>query len=414
VAKVENLTVMSSDLSGMREIFQMQPSSSGYLVSDYTAMLVTTVFACLSKISGAVQQLPIHEYQTGENGDRELVTPASPLWWLLNESPAAQWTAASWKEWIAHCVHLRGDQVTQILRAGAPSAGGKPVGLRPFHPDWVRTRPYVSPEGELRNAYDVFHPYLNQSYTLDQDDVLHFSGYGFNGLRSLSVIQHAARSAIGNELAASDYMGKSVGAGSMPKIALTYPNTLKPDQAELLRKSFVATYGNGPTQQMMPLVLTEGGTATPLTISPIDMQLLESRKLTRGQICEAFGVPPVMIGDQEKATSWGTGVEQITLGFVKYTLQPHLVRWSEEMNRKLYRRAGRFVDFDLDALLAGDSKGQAEAFRFALGGPGSGDGWMSINEVRRLKNQKSLGPEYDKPFRAQRGTTQPKDPGATA
>jgi HK97 family phage portal protein len=405
-------TVVSSDIDGMNALFAPMPTSSGYPVTDYTATLVTTVFACLSKIGGAVLQLPCHEYLLSISGERERA-PLSKMWWLLNEQPCANWTAASWKEWIVNCVHLRGDQHTEILRSGNNS-GGAPIGLRPHHPDCVSARYYLL-DDEVRLAYDVYDPWRGRAYTLDQDDMLHFSGYGFDGRSSISVLQHAARNAIGNSLAASDYSGKSIGQGAMPKIALTYPNKLAEDQKNLLRASFVATYGAGPTQQRLPLILTEGGTAAPLSISPVDMELLDSRKLESHQICEAMGVPPIMIGDSEKTSSWGTGVEQITLGFVKFTLQPHLCRWEEELNRKLFRRAGRFVEFELDALLRGDSKAQAEAFRLSLGGPGSGPGWMSVNEIRKLKNQPRVdGPEYDKPFMpapdAKGATPAPKEP----
>lgn len=400
---LQNATAVGSDSTSMSELFSPIRSASGFAINDYTALMVSTVFACLSKISGAVLQLPLHQYMRTLSGERERMAP-TPLWWMLNEQPVANWTAASWKEWIVRCVHLRGDQHTEILRSSGAGAGGKPVGLKPHHPDCVQSRYYVL-DGEVRLAYDVIDPIRNLQYSLDQDDMLHFTGFGFDGRRSISVIQHAARNAIGNALAASDFSGKSLGNGAMPKIALTYPARMNPDQADLLRKSFVATYGAGPTQQQFPLILTEGGTATPLNISPVDMELLGSRKLEQQQICEAMGVPPIMIGNSEKTSSWGTGVEQITLGFVKFTLQPHLCRWEEELNRKLHRRAGQFIEFELDALLRGDSKAQAEAFRFALGGPGSGDGYMAVNEVRKLKNLPSAGPEFDKPFRAQRGTT---------
>ena len=409
LAPIQNAgkTVFSSDVAGMLDLFAPVPTSSGYAVTDYTAMLVSTVFACLSKISGAVLQLPLHQYMRSATGERERMQN-TPLWWLLNESPTANWTAASWKEWIVRCVHLRGDQHTEILRSTSASGGGKVVGLKPYHPDSVNTRYWVNDAGETRLCYDLFDIITSQVHTVDQDDMLHFSGFGYNGRRSLSVIQYAARNAISNELGASDYMGKTIGAGAMPKIALTYANKLNDDQKRLLRESFVATYGAGVTQQRLPLILTEGGTAVPLNISPVDMELLASRRFDKGNICEAMGVPPILIGDSEKTSSWGTGVEQITLGFVKFTLQPHLCRWEEELNRKLFRRAGQFVEFELDALLRGDSKAQADAFRLALGGPGSGDAWMSVDEVRKLKNLPALGGEFEKPFRAQRGTAAPQ------
>lgn len=413
--------VLSSDAAGMLELFRPVNTSSGYAVTDQTSMLVTTVYACLSKLGGVVLQLPLHQYRLGLAAGRERVLPPSKLWWMLNESPTAAWTAASWKEWIVRCVHLRGDQVTEIIRDPRPSQAGAPIALLPHHPDLVNIRRYVHHDtGEPRLAYDLHDINTGALHTVDQDDVLHFTGFGFDGRRSISVIQHAARNAVGNSLAASDFMGKSIGQGAMPKIALTVPGKLDKTQADQLRESFVATYGSGPTQQRLPLVLTEGGTAAPLTISPVDMQLLESRQLDAQQICEACGVPPIILGNSDKTSSWGTGVEQITIGFVKFTVKPHLARWEEELNRKLFRRAGQFVEFELDALLRGDSKAQADAFRLALGGPGSGDGWMSVNEVRKLKNLPAYpDAEYDKPFRAQRGTVakpppEPPNDGATA
>ncbi len=394
----------SSDRDAMLALFQPLNTSSGFAVTDHTAMLVSTVFACLNKISGAVLQLPIHQYRVGTSGDREKMQP-TPLWWLLNEQPASRWTAASWKEWIVKCVALRGDQYTEIVRGTAPMSGGTPASLKPHHPDCVHTRVV-----DDRLRYDVQDLETGEIRGIDQDDMLHFPGFGFDGRKSLSIIQWAARNAIGNALAAADYSGRTIGEGAMPQIALTYPNKLAPDQAELLRKSFVATY-TGTSSRKVPLILTEGGTVNELQISPVDMQLLESRRFEREDICQAFGVPPVMIGENEKTSSWGTGVEQITLGFVRFTLKPMLVRWEEEINRKLFRRAGQFVEFSLDALLRGDSKAESESFRAALGGPGTGDGWMGVNEVRRIKNLPPLeGAEFNSPFRAQRGTTTPTPP----
>jgi phage portal protein BeeE len=92
-----------------------------------------------------------------------------------------------------------------------------------------------------------------------------------------------------------------------------------------------------------------------------------------------------MIGEMEKQSSWGTGIEQTGIGFVKYTLGPHLTRIEQELNRKLFRDGRFFVEFNRDGLMEGDSKAQAEYFTKALGGPGS-QGWLSVNEVRRLKN----------------------------
>lgn len=397
----------SGDPSSLQALFQPITTASGVPINDRTAMLEGTVYACLSKLGGAVSQLPVHQYRGNTVGNREAMEP-TPLWWLLNEQPSDAWTAASWKEWIVRCCGLRGDQVTEIVRAGGASSAGAVKRLKPHHPDAVGIRRNPAAPGRL--VYDVFDVETGEFYGLDQDDVLHFSSFGFDGVRSLSAVQWAARTAIGNSLAAADYMGKSIGEGAMPQIALKYPNKLAPDQAALLRTSFIATYGGGQGRKL-PLILTEGGEAQPLTLSPVDMDLLASRQFDRETICQVIGVPPVMIGDNEKTSSWGTGVEQITLGFVRFTLKPMLRRWTEEMNRKLFRKSGVFLEFDLAELVRGDSKAQSDADRAALGGPGSGDGWLSVDEVRRHRNLAPLGAPFDKPFKADPKAKAPnKDP----
>lgn len=401
-AGLNNLVVVSSNLDGMRELFLPITSPSGFAVTDKTAMQVSTVYACLTKIAGAIMQLPLNKYRfamvEGEETREQMARDA--LWWLVNESPSPAWTAGNWKEWIVRCVALRGDQHTEIVRSRKGSNYGDVIGLKIHHPDYVVTRRIGD-----RLVYDVQDINSWEAYTVDQDDMLHFSGFGFDGLRSVSMIQYAARSGIGNALAAADYTGRSIGEGAMPQIALSYPNKMGKDQQQLLRESFVATYGSGTGSRKLPLILTEGGAAKELTISPVDMQLLESRRFEREDICQALGVPPVLIGENDKTSSWGTGIEQITLGFVKYTVKPHLARWEEELNRKLFRNAGPFLEFDLDELLRGDSRAQAEVFAQALGGPGAGDGYMTVNEIRRIKNLKPLpDPDFDKPFKAQRQT----------
>lgn len=365
----------------------------GRAVTDTSALQVGTVYACLSKLAGAISQLPVHEYR--QRPTRERIEPASSLWWLLNESPDPAWTASAWKQWIVRCVKLRGDQHTEIVRRGA-----EPIALRVHHPDNV-----VAKRSGGRLTYSCRDPETNRIYGVDQDDMLHFTGFGFDGERSMSAIKWAARNAVATELAAADYIGKSVAEGGMPRVALEYPNQVTPKMAAELREDYSATYGAGQGAQF-PLVLAHGGKARELSISPVDMELLATRKLDKQTICEVMGVPPIIIGDSEKASSWGTGIEQVILGWVKFEIAPLVAGWEEELNRKFFRRAGRYLEFSFESLLRGDSKSQGEAFRAALGGPGTGDGWLSVDEVRTLLNRPPTGdPLHAKPFTAQRNTT---------
>lgn len=393
-SSVSNLTFAQAQSEGL---FGSFPNAYGPAVTDQTAMMVGTVYACLSKLGGAISQLPLHQYRLDRNGDRERINPPSPLWWLLNESPSPAWTAASWKEWIVRCVALRGDQHTEIIRR----VDGTPLELRIHHPDCVLVR---TVDGRLR--YDIWDVVESRSRGVDQDDMLHFAGFGFDGEKSLSAIKWAARNSVANALGSAQYMGKTITEGGMPRIALEFANNVNDTQAQSIRDAWSRVYGDNANGAKVPLVLSNGGKAHELSISPVDLELLASRKFDKSEICEALGVPPIIIGDSEKTSSWGTGVEQVTLGWVKFSIQPMLARWEEELNRKLFRKAGQFVEFNLSALLRGDSKAQAEAFRAALGGPGTGDGWMSVNEVRKLQNLPTLGTqEASEPFRAQRATT---------
>lgn len=355
-------------------------SSSGKQVTDNTAMQVSTLVACLQVISGSITQLPVDLYRKGKDGYDEKL-PVSNLWWLLNESPYPGWTAASWKEWIVLCIALRGDSHALIMRdgrVGSPSLGAI-KGFLPLHPNQCTPRRHET-TGEV--VYDIDIGRGVKTYAAD--DVLHFPGFGFDGLKSYSLIQWAAKSALGNALAANDYAGRTFKEGAMPQILLKYPKKMEPTQAEVVRDSFNKIYG-GTDGRKFPLVLPEGADARELSLTPEDAQLLQTRAFEKDEICEAAGVPPILIGRSEKVSAWGTGIEQITLGFVRFRIKPELKRWSEELNRKIYSRAPNYLRFDLTELLAGDSKAQAEFFKAALGGPGA-QGWMTPDEVRRRFN----------------------------
>jgi HK97 family phage portal protein len=225
------------------------------------------------------------------------------------------------------------------------------------------------------------------SYGLHQDDVLHFPGFGFNGIHGESVIQYAARQAIGTAIAADEFSGEFFANGAQPSSVITYPQGVSPksDQQEYLRGQ-IEEHHVGRGKRLKPLILTNGGTLTPVSMTAEDAQLLETRKFQVVEIARAFGVPPHMIGETSASTSWGSGIEQMSIGYVRYTLGMHLSRSEQELNRKLWPRSLRFfVEFNRDGLLAGDSKTESEVFGKALGGPGA-QGWMTVNEVRRIKN----------------------------
>jgi HK97 family phage portal protein len=379
-------------------------ASAGMPVTALSAMRVAAVFACVQKIAGAIATLPLHQYRT--DGDIKARLARDELWYKLNEQPSSQFTAASHWEGVSIGQLLRGDAYTWIRRA----LNGSVRELLPLPHGAVS--PMRQTDGSVR--YYLSLPEYGITTWLDGADLLHFPGFGFNGLHSMSVISYAARNAVGNALAMDDYSGKFFANGAHPSMILSAQGKMNPEQIANLQNAFASKYAGLDNAHRIPLVLTEGLTASPITLSAQDAQLLEARKFQVIDIARAFGVPPHMIGETSASTSWGSGIESMSRGFVTYTLQPHLVRIEQELNRKLFpRNTGRFVQFDRDALIEGDSSAQAAYNRAALGGPGTGMGWMSVDEVRKTKGMGPLGGAAGEVFDPRSLQTPQASPDAT-
>jgi HK97 family phage portal protein len=133
------------------------------------------------------------------------------------------------------------------------------------------------------------------------------------------------------------------------------------------------------------MILNGGWKATALSINPEDAQLLESRGFNVEEVCRFFGVPPVLVGHSEKQSSWGTGIEQIVLGFLKFTMRPRLRRMEQALEKQLLSAADRArgvrIEFNVEGLLRASSKERAEFYRTM-----TQVGAMTINEVRRKEN----------------------------
>lgn len=377
---------VTSDSQAIFDIFGEHRTMSGAIVNEHTALRVSAVYSCVSLIAGSIAQLPLPIYQR-VNDVRERVD--HDYWWLLNEQACPIWTATAFWEFIVAQMLLRGDGIAYLARNRA----GAVTSIIP----WPRSRVLIERilSGDPRTPDRLRYYFQGDEgyFGADQDDVLHFPGFGFDGIHSMSVIQWGARNGIGIAIRGDEHAGKFFSQGGKPEIVVKVPGEMTPKMQDSFREAWVAKYsGNGPNAT--PLILTEGLDTKELTMTAVDQQLLESRQWQVIDIARAFRVPPHMIGETSKSTSWGTGIEQQGIGFVTYTLGTHLKRFKDELNRKLFRTQTYFVEHNVDSLMAGDSKAQAEYFSKALGGPGT-QGWMYVNEVRRLKNLPPI-PDGDK------------------
>jgi HK97 family phage portal protein len=355
-------------------------SSSGAAVTVDSAMQLSAVYRSATLISGVVSTLPLPIYRKNADGSRE-GAGATDVWWLLNETPAPGWTASLFWEYILLAMLMRGDGFAEIV----VNAMNRPIAFVPIHPAYVR--PCKQPDGSLKYYINI--PQIGeqpaQVRVIEEEYMLHFPMPGFDGIRSPSVIRYAAMQTIGTSLRTEDHAARLFESGAANRVVLETAGAIKPEVVTAMGEAWLETYGNASDTRRKPLILQNGTKATSISLTAADAQLLETRRFHVEDIARAFGVPPWMIGAMDKQTSWGSGVEQAGIGFVIYTLNPHLHRIQNELNKKIYRRAGFYTEFAVEGLMSGDLKAQADYFRQAIGGS-QGPGWMTVNEIRRFKN----------------------------
>ena len=355
---------------------------AGQNVTERTAMQNTAVYACVRILAESLAALPLHLYQlTNDDGKRRVND--HPLSFLLHDAPNPEMTSFIFRETMMNHLLLWGNAYAQIIRNGQ----GQITGLYPLIP--YRMDVNRAHNGELyytytRNYDDYQAKDESKQVILLSDEVLHIAGLGFDGLIGYSPIA-MAKNAIGLSLAAEQYGSTFFKNDATPGGILEHPNVVK--DPERLRKSWQSQF-SGPSGHSIA-VLEEGMTFHQLSIPPDQAQFLDTRKFQLDEIARIFRIPPHMIGDLERSTF--SNIEQQSLEFVKYTLNPWCVRWEQAMNQQLLSKEeqGRyFVKFNVDGLMRGDYQSRMNGYAI-----GRQNGWLSANDIRELEDLNKIPAE---------------------
>lgn len=353
-------------------------SNSGVSVNEKTAMRFSAVYGCIRILSESLASMPIKIYRKRKDGGKD---PASdhPVSDLLRNTPNDEMTAFTFKETGQAHVLLNGNFAAKIERNAYT---GEIVALWPFElGSWYLDRDQRT--GRLK--YHVYDDGIMKTY--DPADVFHVAGLGYNGLIGFSPIRMAME-AVGLGLAAEEFGARFFSNGATVSGIAEYDGKLSDEGFQRFKKSFTETYaGLGNAKKIM--FLESGAKFHQLTIPPNEAQFLETRKFQIEEIARIYRVPLFMLGDTEKSTSWGTGIEQQMIGFVKFTMLPWYNRWEQVINWKLFtkkeRSKGYFAEFEIEGLLRGDSQARAEFYNkmFAVGG-------LSPNDILKLENMNPI------------------------
>lgn len=350
-------------------------TSSGKSVNEYTAMQTTAVYSCVRILSEALASLPLHLYRYKAGGKERVYDHA--LYHILHDEPNSEMTSFVFRETLMSHLLIWGNAYAQIIRDGA----GRVVGLYPLLPNKVEVG--RDKYGEIMYIYNRTsdeNPNFKDYGTvqLRKQDVLHIPGLGFDGLVGYSPIA-MAKNAVGMTIACEEYGASFFANGANPGGVLEHPGVLK--DPKKVRDSWNEVY-RGSNNAHKVAVLEEGMKYQQIGIPPEEAQFLETRKFQINEIARLYRIPPHMVGDLEKSSF--SNIEQQSLEFVKYTLDPWVIRWEQALQRSLFlprEKTEYFIKFNVEGLLRGDYQSRMNGYSI-----GRQNGWLSSNDIRQLED----------------------------
>jgi HK97 family phage portal protein len=339
---------------------------------DEQALRLIAVYACVRILADQIASLPFAAFQDDDNG-APMVLPSQPPV-IANPGGNGTGDPTNFEFWyqMVTSLALTGNAYAVVMRRDWRQY---PLQLFPVHPYAVEiSRNPEDGKADYRVGHDAIPRY----------DMLHIKRFQLAGkLTGTSPIGVAAQG-IGLGLSSERFGARYFVDSAAPSSVLESDINIPPDNAKGIIQNWIATHGG----RRYPAILSGGLKYRQITISPNEAQFLETRQFQRSEIAMLFGIPPHMIGDVERSTSWGTGIEQQSTGFLIYNLRPWLVCLEHAFNRLTPR--GQFCLFDADALLRGDAKTRWESYE-----AGRRAGALSVNDILRKEAMPLIGPEGD-------------------
>lgn len=342
-------------------------TDAGIHVSEFNAMRLGAMWRCVSIISGIVAGLPLRVY----SGNRDDIGPKTPTNTGILSRPPEGMTMYEFKEQIMVHLLLWGNSYVRKV----PNQGGNKTAALVLYRPW-EVKPSRNGGPGTPKHYDV----LNGDKNLTDDDIIHIPGLAYDGIQGLSPIQYA-RNTIGTAVAVEQYGAKFFGNGAMLSGLIKSNDKIPQDKAEQIKQRWRDKF-TGLARAHEVAVLDSGLEYVPLAVPPETAQFLATRLFNVNEIARWFGVPPHLIGDVDRTTSWGQGIAEQTLGFVRFTIGFWASRVEERLSQALPSTPAQYAEFDLDNLLRADANQRASFYHQAIS-----DGWLNRAEVRIMEGR---------------------------
>jgi HK97 family phage portal protein len=384
VANAENRS-HTDTLTGKLSLIISQDNGAGVAINEHTASSVAAVTACVGLLSNMVAVLPCKLYRKTNAGSEEVNDHPSAR---VMQSPGDLHTSFELRHLMETGKGYGGNGYARVHRAG----NGDPMDL-----EWIKPAD-IEPQRLSGHRHITYR--LRTGETLTRYDIIHVRGSSLDGIKGCSPI-HLLRNAIGTSYAQSQAAGNLIRNGTVFPGYLTSPASLTEKQIKDARDQWQESYVAGGNKGKLPILWGDWDFKQTNGMTMVDAQFLESRRFELQEIARAYGVPAFLIGDPT-ATAWGTGMSEMNLGFLAYTLDPHLLGWEQSLDYTLLteaeKRAGMYFKFNRAALLRAKLSDQAEFFTKMRG-----IGVLNVNEIRNLMEMNdiaddSIGEDYTLPL----------------